>query len=776
MADYVTVEMGGKTITMPKRDFEYLQSWGNLREAPQSVKNLARSYGIDPGKAGYYWDVKTGQVQTKYDVIYSGPSPPPVTETPAPGGYYRDPKTGYGVSTANEEWAKAQGYEKITEPYYVVGGKVVLESELKAEGIKSAVAELPQKSPSMTETLFGKGKAAIDEWKAAAKPGPKFLASGPPKPKGGTMEAFTPVFQPAKKEYPTAIYAPGTGPVMDVMESRQIYESAGTLEKWAIGWHTLFSPSGYELIGSAFPWSEKTTYDVVIGRVGEAKRTEKLEIVGGGEIVSKDSGQYILSSMFDNPVYMGVSTYAGGFGVGQLTKGVPVVGKALGSTAGKVILGGLGAAYMGEMAVTTYSYYAAGERAKATGTALMAPVTLYAGFKGYKAGVKYQMTRTPARYLEFGKTWEVGPDTQATKSVALIKSGGETYSAEVRSVFKAPTAESGLSFGKSGIVIKQQGKPATGILIRSVVKDLGATGEKIKSLSVSELRGTGGKPLLGVGAHITDTIKTPKGTEFFRTFTAGRVSDKRLFGGISFITATAPKEATFIGSKTTTAGKLATQHTASVLGSVTKSIAQSQTKQVLNIAPAVGATLGAVTTAFKQTQTTKQERPPLISVASKKAQTYAVAQTQIIAPAQIGKTATSVRVVQKNIPKIGISTLQPVVPVLATATVGAVAQIPKITPTVATTTKTTVRQAPTFIGPTHIRPPARIAVFRPGGGKKLKLFSPIKMPSKVAYRPSIYAHVFNLTAKVKPARLAGTEYRPIIKGFKVIKVSKKKKK
>ena len=80
MAEMVTVVQNGKRIQIPKGDWEYLKSWDDLASAPQSVKNLARSYGLVVGKYKHVAQreraeflKKEGPPGHEQKIVYTGP-------------------------------------------------------------------------------------------------------------------------------------------------------------------------------------------------------------------------------------------------------------------------------------------------------------------------------------------------------------------------------------------------------------------------------------------------------------------------------------------------------------------------------------------------------------------------------------------------------------------------------------------------------------------------------------------------------------------------------
>jgi hypothetical protein len=172
----------------------------------------------------------------------------------------------------------------------------------------------------------------------------------------------------------------------------RIIDEATNMEKVGMVAHTLLSPSGYSLMSSVLLRKELTggitPRQVVAQRMGK---------IGKERIWKQPLEQqinYAVQNAIDNPITQVELATLSGIGFAKIAS-TSLGARALGSTAGKLLLGTAGAYSLGSSASEIGKMYTSGRKAEASGRALSLGFSIIGALQGYKIGSRYYAKPEP---------------------------------------------------------------------------------------------------------------------------------------------------------------------------------------------------------------------------------------------------------------------------------------------------------------------------------------------------------------------------------------------
>jgi len=218
----------------------------------------------------------------------------------------------------------------------------------------------------------------------------------------------------------------------------RIIDEATNMEKVGMVAHTLLSPSGYSLMSSVLLRKELTggitPRQVVAQRMGK---------IGKERIWKQPLEQqinYAVQNAIDNPITQVELATLGGMGITKIAS-TSLGARALGSTAGKLLLGSLGIASLGYTGKNIAELYATGRKAEASGRILSLVFSVAGGIIGSKIEAGYlagqqEVRLQPKTVVDRGVRETVKGDTIRFGKVDIINEDNSVIKAEYIGVKK----------------------------------------------------------------------------------------------------------------------------------------------------------------------------------------------------------------------------------------------------------------------------------------------------------------------------------------------------
>jgi hypothetical protein len=172
----------------------------------------------------------------------------------------------------------------------------------------------------------------------------------------------------------------------------RIIDEATNMEKVGMVAHTLLSPSGYSLMSSVLLRKELT--GGITPRQVVAQRMGKIGKERIWEQPLEQQINYAVQNAIDNPIIQVELATLSGIGFAKIAS-TSLGARALGSTAGKLLLGTAGAYSLGSSASEIGKMYTSGRKAEASGRALSLGFSIIGALQGYKIGSRYYAKPEP---------------------------------------------------------------------------------------------------------------------------------------------------------------------------------------------------------------------------------------------------------------------------------------------------------------------------------------------------------------------------------------------
>jgi len=216
-------------------------------------------------------------------------------------------------------------------------------------------------------------------------------------------------------------------------KAKNVIDNATNLEKVGMYAHTLLSPSGFGLLGATLIRKEltgTTPRQVVEERMAKIAREKSWE----------NQANYAIESAINNPVTQVELAVLSGMGITKLAS-TAIGSRVLGSTAGKLLLGGLGIASVGYSGKNIAETYISGNKAEAYGKVLTLGFSVAGGIIGSKIEAGYlagqqEIRLQPKTVIDRGVREEIKGDTVRFGKVDIINEDNSVIKAEYIGVKK----------------------------------------------------------------------------------------------------------------------------------------------------------------------------------------------------------------------------------------------------------------------------------------------------------------------------------------------------